>query len=94
MELSGKLKFHLTKSFFVISKEELEQYLYATRKNVLTLVHYGFTREELYYMPLTEYMDYIKILNDETPEEEQTESAVSKEIDKYNDIKMAGNTVF
>lgn len=35
------------------------------------MVHYGFTREEVYFMPITELQDYIKILNEQHEEEEQ-----------------------
>lgn len=92
MAKNGKQKFHLIKIFFVIKGEELDKYLYYTRKNVLALVHYGFSREELYYMPLTEFMDYLKILNDEKIE---TDDNISEgKYDENNDkVKMAGNTL-
>lgn len=91
MVKSGKLRYHLIVSFFVIKGEELDKYLYYTRKNVLSLVHYGFSREELYYMPLTEFMDYIKILNDEKIE--ITDNAPGKYDSNNDEIKMAGNTL-
>lgn len=92
MAKNGKQRYHSTKTFFVIKGEDLEKYLYCTRKNVLTLIHYGFSREELYYMPLTEFMDYIKILNDEKVEMESNTG--EEKYDSNNDkIKMAGNTL-
>jgi len=88
---SGKLRYHLIVNFFVIKGEELDKYLYYTRKNVLSLVHYGFSREEIYYMPLTEFMDYIKILNDEKIE--ITDNTPGKYDSNNDEIKMAGNTL-
>ena len=92
MARSGKQKFRLIKIFFVIKGKDLEKYLFYTRKNILSLVHYGFSREELYYMPLTEFMDYIKILNDERIE--MNDDLENGKYDSDNDnIKMAGNTL-
>ena len=39
------------------------------------MVHYGFTREEVYFMPITELQDYIKILNEQHEEEVHSNSA-------------------
>ena len=66
------------------------------RINTLTLVKQGFTREEIFYMPLTEMQDYIRILNNNIEEEQneidrmKVESGSSNNI---NDLKMAGNTM-
>ena len=66
------------------------------RTNTLTLVKQGFTREEIFYMPLTEIQDYIRILNNNIEEEQneidrmKTESNSSNNV---NDLKMAGNTM-
>jgi len=57
----------------------------------MALVHYGFSREELYYMPLTEFLDYIKILNDETIAATNTNN--TNQSNNENDVKMAGNTI-
>ena len=66
------------------------------RINTLTLVKQGFTREEIFYMPLTEIQDYIRILNNNI-EEEQNEidrmKAESSSSNNINDLKMAGNTM-
>lgn len=66
------------------------------RINTLTLVKQGFTREEIFYMPLTEIQDYIRILNNNI-EEEQNEidrmKAESGSSNNINDLKMAGNTM-
>ena len=66
------------------------------RTNTLTLVKQGFTREEIFYMPLTEIQDYIRILNNNI-EEEQNEidrmKAESNSSNNINDLKMAGNTM-
>ena len=66
------------------------------RINTLTLVKQGFTREEIFYIPLTEIQDYIRILNNNIEEEQneidrmKTESNSSNNV---NDLKMAGNTM-
>ena len=66
------------------------------RINTLTLVKQGFTREEIFFMPLTEIQDYIRILNNNI-EEEQNEidkmKAESSSSNSINDLKMAGNTM-
>jgi predicted RNase H-like nuclease (RuvC/YqgF family) len=66
------------------------------RINTLTLVKQGFTREEIFFMPLTEIQDYIRILNNNI-EEEQNEidkmKAESSSSNNINDLKMAGNTM-
>ena len=91
-----RLLYHSRKTFFVISEEEMEDWYKRLRINTLTLVKQGFTREEIFYMPLTEIQDYIRILNNNI-EEEQNEidrmKAESNSSNNVNDLKMAGNTM-
>ena len=74
----------------------MEDWYKRLRVNTLTLVKQGFTREEIFYMPLTEIQDYIRILNNNI-EEEQNEidrmKAESGSSNNINDLKMAGNTM-
>ena len=91
-----RLLYHSQKIFFVISEEEMEDWYKRLRINTLTLVKQGFTREEIFYIPLTEIQDYIRILNNNIEEEQneidrmKTESNSSNNV---NDLKMAGNTM-
>lgn len=91
-----RLLYHSQKTFFVISEEEMKDWYKRLRTNTLTLVKQGFTREEIFYMPLTEIQDYIRILNNNI-EEEQNEidrmKAESNSSNNVNDLKMAGNTM-
>lgn len=91
-----RLLYHSQKTFFVISEEEMVDWYKRLRINTLTLVKQGFTREEIFYMPLTEIQDYIRILNNNI-EEEQNEidrmKAESGSSNNINDLKMAGNTM-
>lgn len=89
MEKKIILQSHLTKTFFVINKEEVNDWLYAARINVLALVKQGFSRDEIYFMPYGELQDYIKILNQKESQIEKETSDIDTSI---NDIKMAGNT--
>ena len=74
----------------------MEDWYKRLRINTLTLVKQGFTREEIFYIPLTEMQDYIRILNNNI-EEEQNEidrmKAESNSSNNVNDLKMAGNTM-
>lgn len=90
-----KCRFRLTATFFVINENQLEEYNLGVRKNVLHLVHYGFTREEVYFMPLGEMIDYIKIINQEIEEEEAVNKQVllNKQSSSDEDVKMAGNSL-
>jgi hypothetical protein len=59
------------------------------------LVKQGFSREEIFYMPLTEIMDYLKILNEQNEREVEEINNYSKEQStesNINDIKMLGNS--
>lgn len=67
--------------------------MYNTRSNVLDLVHYGFSRDECYFMPLTEFMDYIKILNDRANKDRAGDNDLTPPEKTINDLKMAANTV-
>ena len=91
-----RLLYHSQKTFFVISEEEMKDWYKRLRINTLTLVKQGFTREEIFYIPLTEIQDYIRILNNNI-EEEQNEidrmKAESNSSNNVNDLKMAGNTM-
>lgn len=91
-----RLLYHSQKTFFVISEEEMVDWYKRLRINTLTLVKQGFTREEIFYMPLTEIQDYIRILNNNI-EEEQNEidrmKAENSSSNNINDLKMAGNTM-
>lgn len=35
------------------------------------MIHYGFTREEVYFMPVSEMYDYIELINKQVEEENQ-----------------------
>lgn len=35
------------------------------------MVHYGFSRDEVYFMPISELNDYIKLLNQSIEEEDE-----------------------
>lgn len=74
----------------------MEDWYKRLRINTLTLVKQGFTREEIFYIPLTEIQDYIRILNNNI-EEEQNEidrmKVESNSSNNVNDLKMAGNTM-
>lgn len=95
MERKQKCRFHLIRNFFVISQDQYQDYIYGVRKNVLYLVHYGFSREEVYYMPIGEMLDYIKIINEDNHhseiEMEQNEQTSSQK--SINDVKMAGTVI-
>ena len=74
----------------------MEDWYKRLRINTLTLVKQGFTRGEIFYVPLTEIQDYIRILNNNI-EEEQNEidrmKIESNSSNNVNDLKMAGNTM-
>jgi len=46
-------------------------------------------------MPISEYQDYIRILNDEAEKEENEmkRNSSSNSSDSVNDVKMAGNSL-
>ena len=89
-----KLLFRLIKAFFVINEEEVENWLYRSRINMLALVKQGFSRDEIFFMPCSEMQDYIKILNDSYEQEErEIENRNTKTQNNINDLKMAGNSL-
>lgn len=95
MEKKYRCRFRLIKNFFVISEDQYQDYIYGVRRNVLYLVHYGFSREEVYFMPIGEMLDYVKIINnDNKMEQERIEAAErqSETAKNFNDVKMAGNS--
>lgn len=80
-------------TFFVINKAESPEYVYNTRSNVLALVKYGFSREEIYSMPLSEMIEYIQIIHESSKNSEMPVISRNEELEALNGIKMAGNTV-
>lgn len=94
MERKLKCRFHLIRNFFVINQDEYQDYIYGVRKNVLYLVHYGFSREEVYYMPIGEMLDYIKIINEDNKrsEVEMRQGEINSQ-ESINDVKMAGTVI-
>lgn len=95
MEKRNKCRFHLIENFFVINEEQYQDYIYGVRKNVLYLVHYGFSREEVYFMPIGEMLDYIKIINNDNKMEQERVEAMERKTEaasNFNDVKMAGNS--
>jgi len=96
VENRKKEQFHSIRNFFVISPENVNDYIVSIRKNILDLVHYGFSREEVYFMPAGEVMDYIKIINDRIDREEEQRKNNEMNSSKKPitpDFQMAGNTL-
>lgn len=48
----------------------------------MSLIHYGFSREEVYWMPIGELEDYILLLNQEAEEQEKAAKNETSSIDK------------
>ena len=48
----------------------------------MSLIHYGFSREEVYWMPIEELNDYITLLNQQVEKEKGTEVSSQKEAPK------------
>lgn len=42
----------------------------------MQMVHYGFSRDEVYFMPISELNDYIKLLNQSIEEEEERQREI------------------
>ncbi len=60
----------------------------------MALVHYGFSREEAYNMPIQEYLDYLQIIKDNQQEEYDMLRAKNTKTDGgINDLKFAGTEV-
>lgn len=62
--------------------------------NILVLVKYGFSREEVYFMPIGEMLDYIKLIS-RIKREEDMELSRANNQPSFNETEMhyAGNTV-
>ena len=91
MDTKTKWRYHFLKTFFVINEKELYEYYKSVRRSVITLVHYGFSREEVYMMPIGEMLDYIDIIVEDKKAEM---AALDNTTPSYNDdVKMAGNTL-
>lgn len=58
----------------------------------MALVHYGFSREEVYWMPITEFQDYILLINQQV-EQENGETIEAQQSQKKNDTPTI-NDVF
>lgn len=67
MEQQSRFLFLWIRTFFVYPREHINE----IRWNALQLIHYGFTRDEVYFMPINELQDYIKIINQTIEEEEE-----------------------
>jgi len=89
--MNSSSRSRLIKSFFVIKPDDCERYIYTVRTKVLDLVHYGFTREEIYFMPLSELIDYIEILNDR--HKDNIVPQVEDKGDDLNNLKMMADVV-
>lgn len=48
----------------------------------MSLVHYGFSREEVYWMPISELEDYIKLINEQRERENDEISGNQNSVDK------------
>lgn len=44
----------------------------------MSLVHYGFSREEAVWMPITEMQDYIQLINSQVDAENDAENGAQK----------------
>lgn len=62
--------------------------------NILVLVKHGFSREEVYFMPIGEMLDYIKLIS-RIKKEEEMEMLKANNQSSFNESEMhyAGNTV-
>lgn len=57
--------FLFQKTFFACKATPLQ----VIRHNTMSLVHYGFSREEVMWMPITEMQDYILLINQQIDQE-------------------------
>ena len=62
--------------------------------NILVLVKHGFSREEVYFMPIGEMLDYIKLIS-RIKKEEEMEMLKANNQSSFNESEMhyAGKTV-
>lgn len=57
----------------------------------MSLVHYGFSREEALWMPVNEFYDYIQLINEQIDKENEESQSVSNSSNKespktFNDV--------
>ena len=67
MEQQDRQQYQWTRTFFAFPSGHINE----IRWNALQLIHYGFSRDEVYFMPITELQDYIKMINQTYEEEEE-----------------------
>ena len=67
MELQDRYQYQWIETFFAFPNDHINE----IRWNALQLIHYGFSRDEVYFMPITELQDYVKIINQTYEEEEE-----------------------
>lgn len=70
--------FLLVGTFFASSSLGLQ----SIRHNTLALVHYGFSREEVLWMPMSEVFDYIQLINKQIEEENEQRRASESQNNK------------
>lgn len=65
------------------------------RNNIFNLVKHGFTREELWFMPINEVRDYVKLLNDNIAAQEEAAANAERQVggSSINDIRFGGNSI-
>jgi hypothetical protein len=70
----------------------MQEWYNRLRINTLALVKNGFSREEVFFMPISEMNDYIRLINKAVEEENnEINNTDNNESSSINDIKMAGN---
>jgi len=72
----------------------MQEWYNRLRINTLALVKNGFSREEIFFMPISEMNDYIRLINKAVEEENNdinNVNNINNEGSSINDIKMAGN---
>lgn len=70
----------------------MQEWYNRLRINTLALVKNGFSREEIFFMPISEMNDYIRLINKAVEEENnEINNDINNEGSSINDIKMAGN---
>lgn len=70
----------------------MQEWYNRLRINTLALVKNGFSREEVFFMPISEMNDYIRLINKAVEEDNNgIDNADNNENSSINDIKMAGN---
>ena len=70
----------------------MQEWYNRLRINTLALVKNGFSREEVFFMPISEMNDYIRLINKAVEEDNnEKDNTDNNENSSINDIKMAGN---